>query len=132
MATRDGVSPSRGVLSGRGGAGNFGKDHRDSAGTQDLATPTLKSETYTTGRGGIGNIVKNDNADIARLAQDVEVPAVHEPENFHYGRGGAANVARGPAEDTKENKERKSHEIFAEKGKDFLDKLGRGAHTSKK
>jgi hypothetical protein len=42
-------------------------------------------------------------------------------------------VAKGPADDTKkENKERKSNEGLAEKGKDFLDKLGLGGHTSKK
>jgi hypothetical protein len=114
-------------------AGNFGKDHRDSAGAEDLATPTIKSETYTTGRGGTGNIVKNDSADVARLAQDVEAPAVREPENFHYGRGGAANVAKGPVDETKkESKEQKSSESLAGRGKEFLDKIGLGGHTGKK
>jgi hypothetical protein len=37
----------------------------------NLETPTLKSEVYTTGRGGSGNMAKNVDAEIARRAQDV-------------------------------------------------------------
>jgi len=131
MATRDSASPSRGVLSGRGGAGNFGKENRTNITPEDLDTPTLKSEHYTTGRGGSGNIARNDSAAEARLAQDVEAQAVkhHEEQNLHYGRGGAANVIRAPSKDRQENpKKRTSSETIAEKGKDFLDRL---VHNSK-
>lgn len=41
----------------------------------DLATPTLKNDFYTTGRGGTGNMAKNTDAEDARRAQDV-VPYV--------------------------------------------------------
>ena len=41
----------------------------------DLVTPTLKNDFYTTGRGGTGNMAKNTDAEDARRAQDV-VPYV--------------------------------------------------------
>lgn len=53
-------------------------------------TPTLKSKTYTTGRGGSGNMAKNDpqNPEEARRAQDVDVPGLTLPEGTHHtGRG---------------------------------------------
>jgi hypothetical protein len=107
--------------------GNFGQGHRGSAGAEDFVTPTLKSDTYTTGRGGTGNMAKNENPDVARLAQDVAAPAVREPENFHYGRGGAANIAKAPSEEgKKESKERKSNDGIAEKGKEFLERILNG------
>ena len=53
-----------------------------------MTTPTLKSKNYTTGRGGTGNIVSNDSAETARIAQDVDVPGITLPENdVHTGRG---------------------------------------------
>jgi hypothetical protein len=36
-----------------------------------LETPTLKSDVYTTGRGGSGNMAKNNDPEAARRAQDV-------------------------------------------------------------
>lgn len=36
-----------------------------------LETPTLKGEMYTTGRGGSGNMARNDDPEAARRAQDV-------------------------------------------------------------
>ncbi|KAJ4361526.1 hypothetical protein N0V95_001778 [Ascochyta clinopodiicola] len=71
---------------------------------EDLVTPTIKSNTYTTGRGGQGNMTKNDNPNNARLAQDVDGPVkISEPKGaVHYGRGGAANIIT--------DKERKSGE----------------------
>ena len=57
-------------------------------GPQTSTTPTLTSKNYTTGRGGQGNIVSNDSAETARLAQDVDVPGIALPENdVHTGRG---------------------------------------------
>lgn len=51
-------------------------------------TPTLTSKNYTTGRGGQGNIVSNDDPTTARVAQDVDVPGITLPENdVHVGRG---------------------------------------------
>jgi len=53
-----------------------------------MKTPTLTSKNYTTGRGGTGNIAKNDDPDEARIAQDVDVPAVMLQEGSrHVGRG---------------------------------------------
>jgi hypothetical protein len=53
-------------------------------------TPTLKSATYTTGRGGSGNMAKldPDHPDEARQAQDVDVPPILLPEGQNRtGRG---------------------------------------------
>jgi hypothetical protein len=43
---------------------------------------------------GQGNIVTNDNAGNARLAQDVDVPVPKEPTTgtYHWGRGGEGNM----------------------------------------
>ena len=37
----------------------------------DLETPTLKTDIYTTGRGGSGNMARNNDPAEARRAQDV-------------------------------------------------------------
>ncbi|KAK2740440.1 hypothetical protein FQN55_008896 [Onygenales sp. PD_40] len=66
----------------------------------DLSTPTIKSDIYTTGRGGSGNMVTNDDPQIARRAQDVDVPPAlvrdvqmgGEGRRMFVGRGGAANM----------------------------------------
>jgi hypothetical protein len=74
--------------------GNVTKKAAQSPLIQAETTPTLKSKTYTTGRGGTGNMAKNDpqNPDEARRAQDVDVPGLTLPEGTHHtGRGGAAN-----------------------------------------
>ncbi|KAF2435067.1 hypothetical protein EJ08DRAFT_675492 [Tothia fuscella] len=128
MSTAPTDSASKGMLSGRGGAGNFGTKSRPSGGAEDLVTPTLKSEHYTTGRGGGGNIVKNENADVARLAQDVTGPAPKERDDgpVHYGRGGAANVIHASkTTEHKDGEQKKAHE-----GKGLLDKLI-GKHEKK-
>jgi hypothetical protein len=96
------------ITYGRGGAGEPGSpgDHVSSSSNQSVfagnvtsrdgrspsvepdSTPTLKSKTYTTGRGGTGNMAKNDSADEARRAQDVDVQGITLPEGtFHTGRG---------------------------------------------
>lgn len=44
---------------------------------------------------GTGNIVSNDNASVARAAQDVDTPAHHGRElkgTHHWGRGGEGNM----------------------------------------
>ena len=62
----------------------------ESAPPKDLSTPTIKSDFYTTGRGGAGNIAKNDpdRPELARASQDVE-PQVSKgkQDHVHYGRG---------------------------------------------
>ncbi|EGE85988.2 hypothetical protein BDDG_08933 [Blastomyces dermatitidis ATCC 18188] len=78
----------------------------------DLVTPTINSDVYTTGRGGSGNMVANDDPAIARKAQDVEVDVegleewmgmgtgtgmvmgigMEGGEKVLFGRGGAANI----------------------------------------
>jgi Protein of unknown function (DUF3602) len=88
---------------------------RPSEFAQDLVTPTLKQDMYTTGRGGSGNMAKLESVDNARKAQDVDAPVHSEPENaFHYGRGGAANIAKLSEEEKRqahEKNQRKSDEI---------------------
>ena len=56
----------------------------------DLATPSIKSQVYSTGRGGQGNMAKNDpaNPEKARTSQDVGAPPRRLSEGHsHYGRG---------------------------------------------
>ena len=60
----------------------------------DLATPTLKQNKYTTGRGGSGNIVSGDSK-ASRSAQDVEPVARSESKvgsTVLHGRGGGGNA----------------------------------------
>lgn len=102
--------------------GNIGKERRESfTKPSDLATPTLKSDHYTTGRGGSGNIAKNDpeHPELARAAQDVAPVIKREPDGLHhYGRGGAANVvATG---DGKDGKSEEEHKSLLEKAKETL------------
>lgn len=54
---KDQVNPGgefRSMSHGRGGAGNINANPNNTVGVADLKTPTLKSQTYTTGRGGQG------------------------------------------------------------------------------
>ncbi|KAH0536666.1 hypothetical protein GP486_008868, partial [Trichoglossum hirsutum] len=61
----------------------------------NLITPTIKTDLYTTGRGGTGNMAKNEDPELARLAQDVAEPPPRVSESdYHYGRGGAANIGK--------------------------------------
>ncbi|KAJ4370630.1 hypothetical protein N0V83_005151 [Neocucurbitaria cava] len=104
---------------------------------EDLVTPVLKSNTYTTGRGGTGNMAHNDpqRPEVARAAQDVEAPPQHEPQGpKHYGRGGAANIIEDGQTRKSVEAKRKSEEEKREaaankgllaKGKDMLNKLGK-------
>ncbi|KAH0541903.1 hypothetical protein FGG08_003623 [Glutinoglossum americanum] len=88
------TSSSRVLSHGRGGAGNIGYDPKDDE-SPNLITPTIKGEIYTTGRGGSGNMTKNSDPELARLAQDVSEPPPRLSESdYHYGRGGAANIGK--------------------------------------
>lgn len=61
----------------------------------DLETPVLKKPVVTTGRGGTGNMAKNDDPQETRLRQDVEaIPRRYSSGAQHTGRGGAGNVFR--------------------------------------
>jgi len=73
-----------------------------------LQTPPLKAKNYSTGRGGSGNIAKNDpeKPEIARKRQDVDVPPVMIQEDQHHtGRGGAANTYKPSEEDVEAARE---------------------------
>jgi hypothetical protein len=117
-------------------AGNIAKDDPTAnyPKPEDLVTPTLKSNTYTTGRGGQGNMALNDpeRPEVARAAQDVEAhPTQSEPT--HYGRGGAANILekngqrKASVEAKRKSEEAKRQEPgkggLLAKGKDLLNKL---------
>ncbi|KAK5093579.1 hypothetical protein LTR70_004612 [Exophiala xenobiotica] len=120
---------------GRGGAGNVtNKDDKGAVVLPESTTPTLKSKNYTTGRGGTGNIVKNENPENARKAQDMDVPGIVLPENeYHTGRGGEGNRVK-PSDDelaaARQNneqvrsasftKDRSGLKGFADKAKDVL------------
>ncbi|KAF4637092.1 hypothetical protein G7Y89_g994 [Cudoniella acicularis] len=84
---------------GRGGAGNIGTAESD-LDPISLETPTIKSEVYTTGRGGSGNMTKNNDPEAARRAQDVVGnPRRESTSSSHVGRGGAANVFKPSADE---------------------------------
>lgn len=58
----------------------------------DFDTPTLKTAVYTTGRGGTGNMKRNDpeHPEVARESQDVNAPLAAELKREggqHTGRG---------------------------------------------
>ena len=68
--------------------GNFGSA-KDSV-APDLVTPTIKTDMYTTGRGGQGNMAKNhkDKPHLARESQDVTPnPRRYSQGESHFGRG---------------------------------------------
>ncbi|KAK5170022.1 hypothetical protein LTR04_005143 [Oleoguttula sp. CCFEE 6159] len=132
-------SVNRNMSHGRGGAGNFGKPRPDAIPHADeLITPTIKSSTYTTGRGGTGNMAKNDPdfPEMARASQDVVGTVQREPEgNFHYGRGGAANVAQPSDEEARlareKNTERRKSIVDGKSGGKILD-VGNVGNVGKK
>ena len=89
-------------------------------------------------------MARNDPAhpELARASQDVDAPPIHrDPEGpHHYGRGGAANIAKPTEEEVrtaKESNRRKSSDAaerqgaagdvkgLMDKGKEFLGKLGK-------
>ncbi|KAL8718992.1 MAG: hypothetical protein Q9181_008124 [Wetmoreana brouardii] len=82
--------------------GNIGPTVNDAR--HNLTTPTIKSSVYTTGRGGSGNMKKNDpkHPEVARKSQDVApMPRRLSDEGIvHTGRGGVANVLRPSIEET--------------------------------
>ncbi|KAI7507396.1 hypothetical protein KC347_g6925 [Hortaea werneckii] len=106
----------RSTSHGRGGAGNINSGPGNVRTADDMRTPEIKQPHYTTGRGGTGNIVSNDNPNNARLAQDVEAPKHHDRPaqgTFHWGRGGEGNmtvVGKSEREQRKEREEQKKKE----------------------
>jgi len=96
----------RQVSHGRGGAGNIGQSTGRTTTPDDLKTPTIKQNFYTTGRGGTGNMMQNDRErpELARGSQDVEAPPQRSEEQVHFtGRGGVANAFIPAAEEEKKN-----------------------------
>ncbi|KAL6237165.1 hypothetical protein BDW75DRAFT_204822 [Aspergillus navahoensis] len=99
---------ARNISHGRGGAGNIFSSEAPKTTPQDLVTPTIKQEVYTTGRGGSGNMMHNDpdHPELARESQDVEAPPVRVKEAPHHtGRGGVANQYIPSAEEEKKARE---------------------------
>ncbi|KAL8680464.1 MAG: hypothetical protein Q9186_003362 [Xanthomendoza sp. 1 TL-2023] len=96
---------------GRGGAGNIGPTVNDAT-KSSLTTPTIKSTIYTTGRGGSGNMKKNDpkHPEVARKSQDVVPPVKRRlsEEKGHTGRGGAANIIRPSVDKVKHTADEKA------------------------
>jgi hypothetical protein len=71
-------------------AGNIGCAGPKGSDVTSLETPIIKGDVYTTGRGGSGNMVKNDpfRPEIAREAQDVVAsPRRDSGEAYSTGRG---------------------------------------------
>ncbi|PTB64071.1 hypothetical protein BBK36DRAFT_6395 [Trichoderma citrinoviride] len=85
---------------GRGGAGNMADAAKSAKiSTSDLETPVLKTPVVTTGRGGTGNMTKNNDPKETRLRQDVQaVPRRLSAGAQLGGRGGAGNVFKGDEE----------------------------------
>jgi len=112
---RDSFSSGRGPLShGRGGAGNIGNTTSDLEPTT-LETPTLKGEVYTTGRGGSGNMTKNDDPEAARRAQDVVGhPRRESTSDVHVGRGGVANVFKPSQAEIEAAKAKNNEDPFSD------------------
>ncbi|KAI9701434.1 MAG: hypothetical protein M1820_006525 [Bogoriella megaspora] len=122
--------------------GNIGKTSVEAPQEpKDFTTPTIKQEVYTTGRGGSGNMAKNDpeHPEVARAAQDVESPPPREQHGgFHVGRGGAANVAKAETDNSGNTTElqqgeqglgmgvRRESKGLADRGKELLGKIGIG------
>ncbi|TKA48594.1 hypothetical protein B0A54_00730 [Friedmanniomyces endolithicus] len=110
---------------GRGGAGNITVKASTTAEAKDFSTPTIKSNTYTTGRGGQGNMATNleNFPEFARAAQDVNAPAHHEKETrgtYHWGK-------ERPGLDSGDGQQQRrgSFQGIVEKGKEMLG-LGKG------
>ncbi|KAL2756265.1 hypothetical protein ACRALDRAFT_1070648 [Sodiomyces alcalophilus JCM 7366] len=121
------------ISHGRGGAGNYAASHQfDQTTPDDLETPVLTSPVVTTGRGGAGNMLKNDNPRETRLRQDVEpVPRRSSSKVTHFGRGGAANIIRRGSEDSAaavivdDSDSNRSSTSIAARGKAWLHSLGK-------
>ncbi|KAK6201323.1 uncharacterized protein RJT21DRAFT_34384 [Scheffersomyces amazonensis] len=92
---------------GRGGAGNIKTSNTlpsPKLVPQGSATPKLQTPKITTGRGGYGNMINNDDPELARKLQDVDPTPTKSPKNedklysvasnksFSVGRGGFGNV----------------------------------------
>lgn len=90
---------------GRGGAGNIKKSDQlpsPKLVPQGSNTPHLTTSKVTTGRGGFGNMVDNNDPELTRKLQDVdqedltkvkslELQAINS-KGFSVGRGGFGNV----------------------------------------
>ncbi|EAW08521.1 DUF3602 domain-containing protein [Aspergillus clavatus NRRL 1] len=109
------MAGGRNVSHGRGGAGNIYSTTTQTQPTcKDLITPTIKQDTFTTGRGGSGNMVQYDpeRPEIARELQDVESPPQRVEEAPHHtGRGGAANAYFPTPEEEKRVREQEEENL---------------------
>ncbi|KAL4741075.1 hypothetical protein BDV11DRAFT_203856 [Aspergillus similis] len=105
---------ARNISHGRGGAGNIFSSEAPKTTPQDLVTPTIKQEVFTTGRGGSGNMMHNDpdRPELARESQDVEAPPIRVQEAPHHtGRGGVANQYIPSAEGERKAREEEEEQL---------------------
>lgn len=90
---------------GRGGAGNIQLTLLQNAPSPKIVSqgsniPQLSQQKVTTGRGGYGNIINNDDPELVRKLQDVDSPSLNDDalhaavlhKSFSVGRGGFGNV----------------------------------------
>lgn len=88
---------------GRGGAGNIKRSSSiplPKLVPQGSNTPAITQTKFTTGRGGYGNMVENEDPEFTRKLQDVDakkgkeddLQAVTSAKSFSVGRGGFGNV----------------------------------------
>ncbi|ODV89685.1 hypothetical protein CANCADRAFT_141971 [Tortispora caseinolytica NRRL Y-17796] len=116
---------SKYVSMGRGGAGNVRSADEEiqveegSAG-QDI--PVLEQKVFTTGRGGRGNMMHNDDPKLSRMAQDIdenkeEVLEAHTGDKptfyesgMSVGRGGYGNIRQ--TEEAERSLFEKAKELF--------------------
>lgn len=90
------------VSTGRGGAGNIKRSSSiplPKLVPQGSNTPAITQNKFTTGRGGYGNMVENEDPEFTRKLQDVDgkkkdndLQAVSSAKSFSVGRGGFGNV----------------------------------------
>lgn len=90
------------VSTGRGGAGNIQRSSSiplPKLVPQGSNTPMITQNKFTTGRGGYGNMVENEDPQFTRKLQDVdakkkdpELQTVNSTKSFSVGRGGFGNV----------------------------------------
>lgn len=91
------------ISTGRGGAGNIKRSSSIPSPKlvpQGSNTPAITQNKFTTGRGGYGNMVENEDPKLTRKLQDVDgdnrkendLHAVTSTKSFSVGRGGFGNV----------------------------------------
>ena len=99
------VSKARYVNFGRGGLGNFSlvlpwktnaSQIKSSPASQSLLKKAVTRETFHCGRGGAGNVYREQERTIFSFDEELEQQdrvLAHQAPIYHVGRGGAGNTA---------------------------------------